>query len=62
MLLIHGLTGTPMENSLTDLWSIFDFLMPGYLGRSTDFKDRYEIPISKSGDEAALRRFGHLGF
>ena len=50
------LTGTPMENSLTDLWSIFDFLMPGYLGRAAEFKDRYEIPITKSGDEAALRR------
>jgi superfamily II DNA or RNA helicase len=50
------LTGTPMENSLTDLWSIFDFLMPGYLGRAADFKDRYEVPIAKAGDQAALRR------
>jgi superfamily II DNA or RNA helicase len=50
------LTGTPMENSLNDLWSIFDFLMPGYLGPAKEFKDRYETPITKSGDAAALRR------
>jgi len=45
-----------MENSLYDLWSIFDFLMPGYLGPATEFRDRYETPIAKDGDEAALRR------
>ena len=50
------LTGTPMENSLDDLWSIFDFLMPGYLGPAKEFQDRYETPIVKTGDAAALRR------
>ena len=50
------LTGTPMENSLDELWSIFDFLMPGYLGPAKEFKDRYETPITKAGDAAALRR------
>ncbi len=50
------LTGTPMENSLDDLWSIFDFLMPGYLGAAKEFQDRYETPIAKAGDAAALRR------
>ena len=39
------LTGTPMENSVLDLWSIFDFLMPGYLGNAQDFRERYELPI-----------------
>lgn len=39
------LTGTPMENSILDLWSIFDFLMPGYLGSAKDFRERYEQPI-----------------
>ncbi len=40
------LTGTPLENSVLDLWSIFDFLMPGYLGVAKDFRERYEIPIT----------------
>jgi len=41
------LTGTPLENSVLDLWSIFDFLMPGYLGSARDFRERYEIPITR---------------
>jgi len=41
------LTGTPLENSVLDLWSIFDFLMPGYLGTANDFRERYELPIAK---------------
>ncbi|HKQ37876.1 MAG TPA: SNF2-related protein [Verrucomicrobiae bacterium] len=41
------LTGTPLENSVLDLWSIFDFLMPGYLGAAQDFRERYEIPITR---------------
>lgn len=50
------LTGTPIENSLLDLWSIFDFLMPGYLGPASDFKERYQVPISKMGDATAQNR------
>jgi superfamily II DNA or RNA helicase len=41
------LTGTPVENSVLDLWSLFDFLMPGYLGAADDFRERYEIPIMR---------------
>jgi len=41
------LTGTPLENSVLDLWSIFDFLMPGYLGTAQDFRERYELPITR---------------
>lgn len=41
------LTGTPMENSVLDLWSIFDFLMPGYLGAAQDFRERYELPLTR---------------
>ena len=44
------LTGTPLENSVLDLWSIFDFLMPGYLGADRDFRERYEIPIVRDKD------------
>ena len=43
------LTGTPVENGVADIWSIMDFLMPGYLGEYEDFRERYEIPISSSG-------------
>ena len=39
------LTGTPVENSLRDLWSLYEFILPGYLGSRQDFKDRYETPL-----------------
>ena len=44
------LTGTPLENSVLDLWSLFDFLVPGYLGTATDFRERYETPLTRGGD------------
>lgn len=47
------LTGTPMENGIGELWSIFDFLMPGFFPRHREFADRYEAPIL-AGDEVAL--------
>ncbi|MCL5099069.1 MAG: SNF2 family helicase [Candidatus Omnitrophica bacterium] len=50
------LTGTPLENSVLDLWSIFDFLMPGYLGAARDFRERYEIPIMRDKNAAAQDR------
>lgn len=50
------LTGTPLENSVLDLWSIFDFLMPAYLGPASDFRERYEIPITRDRDSAAQDR------
>jgi superfamily II DNA or RNA helicase len=46
------LTGTPMENSVSDLWSIMDFLMPGYLGSHDSFRQNYELPIAREGIEA----------
>ncbi len=45
------LTGTPMENSVADLWSIMDFLMPGYLGSHDNFRQRYELPVSQGGPD-----------
>ncbi|MDD6483000.1 MAG: DEAD/DEAH box helicase [Clostridiales bacterium] len=49
-----ALTGTPIENSLTELWSIFDFIMSGYLYGLAKFREEYEIPIVKEGSESAL--------
>mgnify|MGYP005857086915 CR=1 FL=1 len=54
-----ALTGTPVENRLSELWSIFDFLMPGFLYGYRKFRERYELPIVKNQDPealAALRR------
>ena len=45
------LTGTPIENGVTDLWSIMDFLMPGYLGHHKNFHDYYEVPILNGGPD-----------
>jgi len=50
------LTGTPLENSVLDLWSIFDFLMPGYLGAEKDFRERYEVPLTQASDPATQAR------
>ncbi len=41
-----ALTGTPIENRLSELWSIFDFCMPGYLFTYKSFRDRIEIPVT----------------
>ena len=45
------LTGTPIENSVSDLWSIMDFLMPGYLGGHEHFRRHYELPIAAGGPD-----------
>lgn len=47
-----ALTGTPIENGLADLWSIFDYLMPGYLSDYSHFKSRYESLIAHDDTEA----------
>lgn len=54
-----ALTGTPVENSVGDLWALMEFLNPGFLGNHTAFRDRYQIPIQRWGDGGAaaqLRR------
>lgn len=51
------LTGTPLENHLGELWSLFNFLMPGWLGDSKSFTQDYRTPIEKQGNE---QRLAHL--
>ena len=48
------LTGTPVENHLGELWSLFDFLMPGWLGDNQSFTRQYRTPIEKHADEQSL--------
>jgi SNF2 family DNA or RNA helicase len=45
-----ALTGTPIENRLLDLWSIFNFLNPGYLGTQAQFRRSFEVPIQKDNN------------
>ena len=47
------LTGTPVENSVADVWSIFDFLMPGYLGDYATFRETTALPIAAGGNDGA---------
>lgn len=49
-----ALTGTPIENSLSELWSLFNFVMPGYLLTQQEFRKQYEIPIIKAEDPTSI--------
>ncbi len=51
-----ALTGTPVENQLSELWSIFDYLMPGFLYGYQKFREQFELPIVRNGDEERLER------
>ncbi|WP_375479829.1 DEAD/DEAH box helicase [uncultured Nostoc sp.] len=55
-----ALTGTPVENKLQELWSILDFLNPGYLGNKQFFQRRFAMPIEKYGDTASLTQLRSL--
>ena len=48
------LSGTPMENHLGEIWSLFHFLMPGFLGSQQRFKEMFRTPIEKLGDSARM--------
>lgn len=55
-----ALTGTPIENSLAELWSIFDFTMPGYLYGYRKFKESFETPIIKDEDSYKTKKLKML--
>jgi SNF2 family DNA or RNA helicase len=55
-----ALTGTPVENRLTELWSIMDFLNPGYLGPKNFFQRRFAVPIERYGDTDSLKTLRSL--
>lgn len=55
-----ALTGTPVENRLTELWSIMEFCCPGYLGTSGDFRRRFALPIERHRDEQQSKRLREL--
>lgn len=55
-----ALTGTPIENRLSELWSIFDYMMPGFFGSYESFRKTYERPIVKEGNEEASERLNQM--
>ncbi len=55
-----ALTGTPVENNVGDLWSIMEFLNPGFLGTQAEFKRRFFIPIQANHDQEAGTRLKRL--
>ncbi len=55
-----ALTGTPVENRLTELWSIMEFLNPGYLGNKSFFQRRFMMPIERYGDRDSLQALRSL--
>jgi hypothetical protein len=55
-----ALTGTPVENRLSELWSIMQFLNPGLLGSAAAFRDRFARPIEVEGDDEAAARLARV--
>jgi len=55
-----ALTGTPVENRLTELWSIMEFCTPGYLGSMGDFRRRFAVPIERHRDKDRAERLRNL--
>ncbi|MCD8150686.1 MAG: SNF2 family helicase [Clostridiales bacterium] len=51
-----ALTGTPIENRLSELWSIFDFLMPGFLYSQKEFEQRFAVPITKNKEKDPMEK------
>jgi SNF2 family DNA or RNA helicase len=55
-----ALTGTPVENRLADLWSIFHLINPGYLGSAEEFRRQFALPIERASDADAIARLKAL--
>ena len=55
-----ALTGTPIENRLSELWSIFDYLMPGFLYGYDTFRREFETPVVKNNDQEAMERLQRM--
>jgi SNF2 family DNA or RNA helicase len=55
-----ALTGTPVENQLSELWSIMEFANPGMLGPEKAFRERYAVPIERHGSEEAARELRRI--
>ena len=55
-----ALTGTPLENNLLDIWSIFNFLHPGYLSNKNNFRRSFQIPIQKNNDQDKAKTLRRL--
>ena len=55
-----ALTGTPVENNVGDLWSVMEFLNPGFLGTQTEFKRNFFLPIQTQGDQQATAQLKRL--
>jgi superfamily II DNA or RNA helicase len=55
-----ALTGTPVENRLSELWSIMDFTNPGLLGSSTSFRETFAIPVERHSDDEATARLARI--
>ncbi len=55
-----ALTGTPIENRLSELWSIFDYLMPGFLYTYKRFREEIEIPVAINADEEKMVRLQRM--
>ncbi len=57
---VFALTGTPIENTIAELWALFDLLLPGYLGTRRQFQERFQRPIEKENDPVARMHLGRL--